>query len=257
MPINWDEGLESVVQETTSIEVILGKEQITEEVNVTVMLPDIKVAKAEFLVKFKPPVDKMLETAKEHEVADSASKKLAVDYVASARKMKKAINDTKLKITEDARSFSTAINNMVKPLMELLGEIDGTLSRKVAVFTRIEEQKRREAEAAAAKALAEMQRKLDAEAKAANVKAVQLPSPVIPKETVTRTGSGSTSRVVTKPVWEIEDFSEVSDKYKMPNKAAIDRAVKDGLKNIAGIRIWEEETVKIITGRSMGELGKF
>ncbi len=45
--------------------------------------------------------------------------------------------------------------------------------------------------------------------------------------------------------WEVEDITKVPGEYLMVDTVAIGKLVRAGIKSISGIRIWEEETLKV------------
>jgi len=51
----------------------------------------------------------------------------------------------------------------------------------------------------------------------------------------------SSEKMVAK--WELVNFTELSDDWKLLNEKGISAAVKSGVKAIKGLRIWEEQEV--------------
>ena len=50
---------------------------------------------------------------------------------------------------------------------------------------------------------------------------------------------------VTVRKWELEDFSRVPDEYKTIDSVKIGKVVRAGIPSIPGIRIWQEETLRV------------
>lgn len=59
-----------------------------------------------------------------------------------------------------------------------------------------------------------------------------------------RTESGTLGKFMVKK-WELVDFNLVPGEYKMLNEVLIGKLVRSGIKTIPGIRIYEEETLRI------------
>jgi len=113
---------------------------------------------------------------------------------------------------------------------------------KVAAYLKAEEDRRKEE--AAVNAM-----KLEAAAREAALKGEALePVPLIhspaPQRTVTESGAMG-GRKIWK--WALEDFSKVPDEYKMLNESLIGKVVRAGMRNIPGIRIYEELVVAVET----------
>lgn len=64
----------------------------------------------------------------------------------------------------------------------------------------------------------------------------------VPKRVSTDMGSTGQRMI---PKWEEINFAEVPDEYKMLDSAKIGKVVRAGLRNIPGIRIWEEPTLVV------------
>ena len=63
-----------------------------------------------------------------------------------------------------------------------------------------------------------------------------------PKTTYTDSGSASIFKVRK---WEVEDITKVPPEFLMVDAGRITKLVKAGIGSIAGIRIWEENSLRI------------
>ena len=69
-------------------------------------------------------------------------------------------------------------------------------------------------------------------------------APEAPRKTTTEMGSASAFKVRK---WEIIDFRLVPDDLKVIDAGKVTKLVKAGISSIAGIRIWEEDSLRIST----------
>lgn len=84
----------------------------------------------------------------------------------------------------------------------------------------------------------------------ANEKGLEAPTPIIPMATVDapeRTVRGDFGATTRKLVWkfEIEDEDVLSREWLMPNEKAIAGAVAGGIRNIRGVRIYQDVDVAV------------
>jgi hypothetical protein len=63
-----------------------------------------------------------------------------------------------------------------------------------------------------------------------------------PKNVIADTGSIGTMKVRK---FEVEDITKVPIEYLKVDEVAIGKLVRAGIKGISGIRIWEEDTLKV------------
>jgi hypothetical protein len=220
------------------------KEQTTEIVSANPY--DIEAVKNQF-EQYRFQITDMEQQAAELVVDGDGPNSQAVAMAGSAKKLAKQIDDLSRQIIADPNDFVKSVCQFAKGFTEPLGAIENGLKRKIADYQyklRLEAQKKAEAER---KAREELQKKLDAEAKKAHIEPVKLPDPIIqeaPK--VTRTESGAAH---IRMVWtaEVEDESKVPAEYKVIDMTKINRAVKDGVRNIPGVRVYEKPVTTIRT----------
>jgi hypothetical protein len=70
-------------------------------------------------------------------------------------------------------------------------------------------------------------------------------APVVPVQKVFRSETGSSVHLRKDWVWEVLDISMIPGKYLMVDKVAVNQAVKSGIREILGIRIYETESAII------------
>lgn len=177
-------------------------------------------------------------------VEDEASNVVADDMGHQANKLIKDLAAARLAIVGKPDKYVRTVNALFKPYTDRFKAVKTTIDHKGAAYLRHVEFERRKKEELARKATEEAQRKLDAEAKEAGIEPVKLDAPVVPTPPpVSRSELGTTS---TRKVWtaEIIDPKKVPRVYCTPDMKKIRQAVKDGIRQMAGVKITEE--VKIV-----------
>jgi len=164
---------------------------------------------------------------------------LAIEMGLQAKKLGGAIEKARKAFVADPNEYVRGINALAKSFGEKLAAIEYGLKRKIGDYQQRKELERRKVEEEARRQTAELQAKLDAEAKAANVEPVKIEAPVVPKASgPVRTAEG-TSYQHTEWRFEVQDDAAIPREYLMPCETRIRQAVKDGVRNIPGVRIFE------------------
>jgi len=201
---------------------------------------DVEAAK-EQLKPYKAKIDEMVEMAKAHEVADDESDKQAVAMAGEAKKLFNRIEGLRKDIVEDPNQFVRSVNNLAKEYNKPLKEIENDLKRKSGHYKYKKEQERREQERKAQEEAAKLQAKLDKEAKKKKIEPVVVPVPVMPKQdSVTRAETGASSHIRKQWKGEIVEPEKVPREYCVPSQQLINQAVKQGIREIPGVKIWED-----------------
>ena len=70
-------------------------------------------------------------------------------------------------------------------------------------------------------------------------------APVVPVQKVFRSETGSSVHLRKDWVWDVWDISLIPGKYLVVDKVAVNQAIKSGIREIPGIRIYETESAII------------
>lgn len=205
---------------------------------------DLRPIRAKFM-PYSVQVDEMVSVAKAHQVTDEASNKTAVEMAGSAKKLFNQIEAARKEIVQNPNDFIRSVNGLSKDFTDKLKGIEDGLKQKISTYQYNQELERRKQAEAARKAAEELQKKLDAEAKAANVEPVIVAPPIVPaapKVTRTETGAAHMRMIWT---FEIEASDLVPREYMTVDEIAVRRAVMAGIREIPGIRIFEKPTTTI------------
>jgi len=174
------------------------------------------------------------------EVKDDESLNLAVMIGGNAKKIAKAIDAQRKAIILEPAEFVKGVNAIAKAITDSLEEAERIAKQKIGQHQARIEMERRKQEEAARKAAEELQKRINAEAKKAGVEAPVVMAPVIPEQQkVVRT---ETAAAHQRKVWSFEvlDLAAVPVEYKIVDEQLIRDAVKMGIREIPGVRIFEE-----------------
>jgi len=210
-------------------------------------LPDMAAVKKRF-APYRAEIERMKAAAQAHEVADEDGAKNAVAMAGEAKRLVKEIEARRKEIVDGPNRFVKAVNGFCKDFTGPLRDAEDLLKRKIGQYRYKVELERRKQEEAIRKANEELQKKLEAEAEAAGVEAPKVtPMPVPRRETVTRAETGAAAHI--RKVWkaEITDSALVPREYCEPSMKLIDRAVRMGVREIPGVRIFEDVSTVLRT----------
>jgi len=197
------------------------------------------------IAAFSGKLASMRTEAKALVVNSAESAKQATEMIGQVKRLAKAIDERRKEIIAEADSFVRFTNGQVKPLADELKDDEAILKRKLADYAYQVELQRREIERKQNEARIELQRQIDAEAKAKGVESVVIAPVAMPtrKEPV-RSDSAVSSAVM---VWkhEVIDAAAVPREYLMVDDAAIKAAVKAGIRAIPGVRVFEDAEMRV------------
>lgn len=200
---------------------------------------DLDVAKRD-LSPYREQIANMVKEAMALTVENDETNAMANELGNQAKKLNKTIEAEKKRIIEQPNDFIKAVRNFCKSFQDQLAKVEYTLKQKITTYQTKRELERRKAEEEARKATEALQKKIDKEAKQAGVEAPKIETPVIPEPSkVTRTDSG-TSHIRKEWTFEITDPGNVPREYMKVDEQAIRKAVKAGIREIAGVRIYQE-----------------
>jgi len=187
-------------------------------------------------------VDRMLADAQAIEIKDDATMSFAVALGGEASKISKAIDAKRKLVTADASDYVKSVNGFAKLFTDKLDAAVRTVKGKISSYQAKVEIARREAEKRAQEEARKLQDDLNKEAEEKGVEPVQVIPPTIPEEKKivhTETGASAHFRTVWKA--EVVDDAAVPRNFCTPDMRKINDAVKAGVREIAGVRIWEDK----------------
>ena len=217
---------------------------------------------------YLPEIERMKAKAFAHIVKDEQTHNEAITMAGQAKKLATAIEKKRKEIIEVPGEFVKTVNNFVKVFRDSLDEIDRKLKAGIQAHITTVQMEQREAQERARIEAAKVQRELEARAAALNaqreeqarkaaetglpiepieaeVSAPVVVAPVVPVQKVFRSETGSSVHLRKDWVWEVTDLALVPTKYLVIDKISVNQAVKSGIREIPGIRIFETETAVI------------
>lgn len=195
--------------------------------------------------KYKVSVAVMDQKAAALDIIDDATNQTAVEMAGQSAAMFKKIEDKRKEIVKEPNEFIKAVNAFAKQYTERLDDIKRLLGFKITRYDQEQTRSRLEAQRKANEEAKRLQDEIDAAAKANNETPAVVVAPVVfetPK--ITRTSAGSASQKTTW-TFEVKDFAALPDKFKQVDRVAINAEVKAGIRQIPGVRIYQEQKTQI------------
>ena len=186
--------------------------------------------------------------AKELIINNTESAQAATEMLAQVKDLEDKLDFRRKEIIDVPDRFVRKTNAFVKPMMDRLKAIEGKggiINRKLSDYSMKVELQRREIERKQNEARIALQKQVDAEAKAKGVETVVLPPVAVPtKKEPVRSDSAVSSAVM---VWkhEVIDADLVPRQYLAVDDKALAAAVKAGIRDIPGVRVFEEAEMRV------------
>ena len=217
--------------------------------------PETMLSKA--LVQVHPELDdavvklyaegkKLQDYATKVIVTNLSDVQCGVEDLSIIANLKKALEERRKEYTAPLNSHLREINDTFKAMVEPIDIADKLLRSKIGVFNK--EQQRLKDEAAKAEELirqaTEIQAKLTQRTGEIfpDIPAVSVPEVVVSKKVYTSVGDMSTRKNMK---WEVVEIALVPDYLKIVDAVKVGKMVRAGIGAIAGIRIWEEDSLVI------------
>lgn len=162
-------------------------------------------------------------------VASVKDEETAYETLQTIKKAIKTVEDKRKEITGPINKSLKAANELFKKLRLPFEEADRVLRGKVLDFRHAEEER--------AEKERERREKIQAahEAKGHKTHEIEAPAPDVASETVT----------VKRWTWDLVDIKKVPEEYFVLDNAAITAAVRNGAREIPGIKIYQTEGLRV------------
>ena len=187
----------------------------------------------------------LLERAQSIEIVDDESDFAAAEFLAQVKTARKGWDELRHWFTDPLETQKKRIIAKFKADDEPLERAQKIVGAKHLVYQRVQQEAARKEQERLRK-LAEA--KQARQAQRAEDKGLEAPPVVIPMPTVQappktiHTASGS---VTTRTVWkhEVLDMAALPDEYKIADEVKLGKVVRAGVREIPGVRIYEEMVV--------------
>jgi len=194
--------------------------------------------------QLKAEIKKLIEYADKSEITDGDSCVMVTDDLSMMRKLKKALETSRVEYVKPLNDEVAAINQIYKDIAGPLAIADRSLETKMIDWQRAEaariEKERAEA------LLAQIQAETVVNEVTGEVIEAEVEAPVIPDmpDRIQRGQVGSAS-LKEVPKFIVEKPELVPDEFKIIDEKAIARQVKAGRREIPGVRIWLESGLNV------------
>jgi len=185
---------------------------------------DVKIIEKETSVLLKQADSYSIESAQDVD--------LASEFLRKIKDVENRIEAKRLEFTKPLNQSLDAINGTFKKLSKPLKEARQSLSGRILDWRRTENERLAKEE--------ERRRKIqEAHERAGH----EVSAPIILERPEKRIGDTQVRKDWT---FEVIDFSKVEDKYKELNSVAVNQDIRNGVRDIKGLRIYQKETLSII-----------
>jgi len=170
------------------------------------------VGQATQLLSKKLDLSPLISRATSHEIINEESASQALSMSLQARKIRKQLDETRLTIVRPHLDFQRAVNKIVKEYEIVLEKIENDLK------TKLDEYLQNSTSSNNAEFIAKSREILVEDGKLAKVK---------------------------KWVWELENEQLIPREYLSLDEKKIESAIKNGVRNIPGIKVFEKEEISM------------
>jgi hypothetical protein len=187
----------------------------------------------------------LVEQANSIEITDDESDVVAAEFLAQVKTARKRVDELRHWFTDPLEAQKKAIIARFKATDAPLEQAQKIVGGKHIAYTRAkEEAARKEQERLRKLAEARQERAV----KRAEEKGLEAPVPVIPMPTIEappKTIHTAAGAVTTRKVWrhEVVDFAALPEEYKVADEVKLGKVVRAGVREIPGVRIFEEMVV--------------
>jgi len=219
----------------------------------TQITPTALVSQAEVMILRKEN-STIVQKAEQFEIALPAQETVAYEVLQEIKARLQLVEKKRKGITQPLNASLKEVNAMFKTLSAPLGAADSILRQKIGVFRHKQEEDarnreeviRRKAEAEKAKITAlEAKKRLTAKDEKVLVKAVERREVLETKAELVQSKVGVAS-MAKRWTFEVEDSATVPRRYLIVDTIAIRMAIREGVREIPGVRIYQSESVRVL-----------
>lgn len=190
--------------------------------------------------------DKIVAAAQALAVVDDVGMREATDLLGWIARAKKQVEEKRKFFVDPLNKQVKAINAMFKRYAEPLEQADTLLRGKVLSYRREQDRIRREEEERLRKLQEKEQKRLERQAAKKDLPPPPpMPTPQVQEQA--KTVHSDFGSVSAKKVWDFKiiDPAQIPAEFMMVNEKAIRAAVKAGVRNIPGVKIYQREELAV------------
>lgn len=209
------------------------------------------------IVEIKPEQDKevmafynealnLAEYAEARIIATTEDTKLATNDLSLISKIRKALEEKRKGYVKPLQDKVKEINDVFKTLMLPIEIADSITRSKILVYQQEQDTKRKEQEEINRLRMEAARKEMELKGEITeSIDLVEI-SPETPSTIRTDMGTSGVAKIRK---WEVEDLSKVPLDYLMIDVAKVGKVVRAGIPSIAGIRIWDENILRVTPAR--------
>ncbi len=216
------------------------------EINTQTALIRIRPDADESLLALRDEISRIMKYSSLRVITSDADLAPATDDLSIIARLRKALEDKRKEYVSPVNEHIKVVNAYFKVLTDPLEVADKTTRNKILAYRAEQEKKRQEAEE-----INRQKEELAMREAAFNgtgeitVDTTPVPVPEVQPNHV-RTDTGTLGKVMVRK-WEVEDLSKVPIDYLMIDATKVGKVVRAGIPSISGIRIWQEENLRVTT----------
>lgn len=218
-------------------------QQIPNDIDPQTAIIRVSPATDESFVALQVEAGELLRWVQALEITDGEGVKQATEHLTFISGLKKAVEEVRKQYVSPINEHLKAVNEVFRTISTPLETADRTTREKVLAYRREEERKAREVERINQLRLEAARAEMALNGEMTEPLAlVEVPAP---QPSRVRTDVGTLGTTTTRK-WEVEDLTKVPLEYLMVDASKIGRVVRAGVPSIPGIRIWEEEGLRVM-----------
>jgi len=190
------------------------------------------------LQKIESQISPVIEKAQGYVVENIKDVDSASSFLKEIKDMEKIVEDKRLTFTKPLNESLKNINDTFKKMREPLEQARDLLTKKILTWKRTEAE-RVAAEQAAWRKIQEA----EAELRRLQNKPEIIEEPITIAPVVNKIGNMQT---VKRWTYAVVDLTQVPDCYKMLDAVALREAIRTGVREIPGVKIYQEESLSIV-----------
>lgn len=208
------------------------------------------------IVAVRDKAASLLALAETHEITDRESQEKGVSILGDFKRAFDTVEERRKFYTVPLNDILKSINAKAKEILEPFTRAEGAVRRKLVDYQELQEAKRREAEQVRLREQTERQAEIERLAKKSEdakrqetkekyaAQAEQVAAKAFTPEVVVDNTVGGVS---FKKRWtfEVVEPMKLPRQYLAPDEKAIRQAVRDGERNISGVRIFQETDTSV------------
>ena len=198
----------------------------------------IKLNNETELQNIESQISPVIGKAEEYVIITVKDVEDASSFLKEIKDMEKVVENKRTEFTKPLNQSLKSINETFKKMKEPLGQARDLLTKKILSWRKIEADR-----IVAEQAAYRKKQEAEAELRRLQGKPEVEEESIIVAPIVNKIGNMQT---VKRWTFDVEDFSKVPDKYKVIENVAVRNAIRDGVRDIPGLNIFQEESLSIV-----------